>query len=181
MRHRTIHFLKIDVEGAEAEVVEGLNLDRVRPWIHRYRSDGTFIRPVSSPPRKWEHLIIDRGYGLAYFDGLNCFYVADEVAALKEQLAVPPNVFDDFVRFPEWAIRQEAAKLEQEIAGLRGHAGGLEAALQAEQAQTANLRNALRVAQEQTSKLRSSLQAEQAQNANLAGTTGSPAGTHSPA
>ena len=54
-----------------------------------------------SPREKWEHLITGRGYGFAYFDGLNCFYVADEVAALKERLAVPPNVFDDFMRFPE--------------------------------------------------------------------------------
>ena len=32
-RLQTIHFLKIDVEGAEAEVLEGLNLERIRPWI----------------------------------------------------------------------------------------------------------------------------------------------------
>jgi hypothetical protein len=37
----TIHFLKIDVEGAEHEVLEGLNLDRARPWIMGGRSHGT--------------------------------------------------------------------------------------------------------------------------------------------
>jgi hypothetical protein len=33
-----------------------------------------------------------------YFDGLNCFYVADEVSKLKERLPVPSNVFDQFLR-----------------------------------------------------------------------------------
>ena len=118
-RHATIHFLKIDVEGTEAEVLEGLNLEQVRPWIIVSRGDranfrhrGT-VQVHRSDRENWEHLIIDCRYGFAYFDGLNCFYVADEVAALKERLAVPPNVFDDFVRFPEWAIRQQAAELEQ--------------------------------------------------------------------
>ncbi|MGA8660664.1 MAG: FkbM family methyltransferase, partial [Chthoniobacterales bacterium] len=149
----TIHFLKIDVEGAEAEVVESLNLDQVRPWIIVIEATEPFS--TVSTRNQWEHLITDRGYGFAYFDGLNCFYVFNEMAGLKGQLAVPPNVFDDFVRFPDWSIRQEVAKLEQEMAGLRGHSAGLERALQAEQAQAANLRNAL--------------QAEQAQNANLQG------------
>ena len=28
-----VHFLKVDVEGAEAEVIEGFSLAKVRPWI----------------------------------------------------------------------------------------------------------------------------------------------------
>ena len=161
----TIHFLKIDVEGAEAEVVESLNLDQVRPWIIVIEATEPFS--TVSTRNQWEHLITDRGYGFAYFDGLNCFYVVDEMAGLKGQLAVPPNVFDDFVRFPDWSIRQEVAKLEQEMAGLRGHSAGLERALQAEQAQTANLRNALEAEQAQAVNLRNALEAEQAQTANL--------------
>ena len=148
----TIHFLKIDVEGAEAEVVESLNLDQVRPWIIVIEATEPFS--TVSTRNQWEHLITDRGYGFAYFDGLNCFYVVNEMAGLKGQLAVPPNVFDDFVRFPDWSIRQEVAKLEQEMAGLRGHSAGLERALQAEQAQAANLRNALEAEQAQTANLR---------------------------
>ena len=96
------------------------------------------------------------------------------------------------MRFPEWAIRQEAAKLQREIGGLRGHVGDLEAALQAEQAQSVNLRKALQAEQAQTANLRSSLQLAQAQMSNLssqletergaklksADATGSSVGTH---
>ena len=125
-----IHFLKIDVEGTEAEVLEGLNLERFRPWVIVIEATApNFVTEVLSSSRStgnWEHLIIDHGYGFAYFDGLNCFYVADEVAALKERMAMPPNVFDDFVRFPDWAIRQQAVKQDQELIRL-------EAAWKAEQ------------------------------------------------
>jgi FkbM family methyltransferase len=161
----TIHFLKIDVEGAEAEVVEGLDLDRFRPWI--IVIEATEPNSTVSTRDDWEHLIIGHGYGLAYFDGLNCFYVADEIAGLKEGLAVPPNVFDDFVRWSEWFHAEKAATLDHELSSLQGHALGLTAALQAEQAQSAYLRNTLQAEQMQAANLRNALQAEQMQAANL--------------
>ena len=105
-------------KALKREVLEGLNLERIRPWI--IVIEATEPSSTASTRDEWEHLITDRGYGFAYFDGLNCFYVADEVAALKERLAVPPNVFDDFVRFPEWAIRQEAGAAASSVAGRAG-------------------------------------------------------------
>jgi len=47
---------------------------------------------------KWEHLVTDHKYSIAYFDGLTAFYVADEASKLKELLPVPPNIFDQFLR-----------------------------------------------------------------------------------
>src|SRR4029077_9685302 len=69
-----VHFLKIDVEGAEGEVLEGLDLDRLRPWIIVAEATEPFSTKTTRD--KWEHLVTSRGYGFAYFDGLNCFYVA---------------------------------------------------------------------------------------------------------
>jgi FkbM family methyltransferase len=89
----TIHFLKIDVEGAELEVLQGLDLSRARPWIILIEATEPFS--TVSTREHWEHLVTPQGYQFAYFDGLNCFYVADEVSQLKAKLAVPPNVFDD--------------------------------------------------------------------------------------
>jgi FkbM family methyltransferase len=166
------HFLKIDVEGAEAEVVEGLDLERFRPWIIVIEA----TEPVSrvSTREKWEHGIASHRYSFAYFDGLNCFYVADEMPELKARLGVPPNVFDEFVCFGEWSSSQKAVTLEGELAGSREQEKALEAetanlrsALQAEQAQSAHLRSALQAKQAQTAHLRSALQAEQAQTAHL--------------
>jgi len=109
-----IHFLKIDAEGTEASVLEGLNLDRLRPWI--IVVDATEANSPAGSRKNWEHLITDYGYRFTYFDDLKCFYVADEVSELKQRLAVAPNVFDNFVRWTEWSITSTIARLEQEVA-----------------------------------------------------------------
>ena len=112
-----IHFLKIDVEGAEGEALEGLDLDRIRPWI--IVVEATEPNSTMTSHDKWERLLTDRRYCFAYFDGLNRFYVANEVSELKDRLAVPPNFFDDFVRASEWAYREKAATFERELVGVR--------------------------------------------------------------
>jgi FkbM family methyltransferase len=150
-----IHFLKIEVEGAEVEGLEGLDLERIRPWI--IVTEATEPFSTVSTRDKWEHLITDHKYSFAYFDGLNCFYVAHEVSKLKERLAVPPNVFDEFVRFREWSNGQRVATLEQEMVGLRGKSDRLERALQTEQTQSANLRSALQNEQAQVANLQAEL------------------------
>jgi hypothetical protein len=59
----------------------------------------------------------DCGYNFAFFDGLNCLHVADKTQGLKEQSSVPPNMFDEFVPWPEWSKAQKVAGLEQELVG----------------------------------------------------------------
>ena len=164
----TIHFLKIDVEGAEVEVLKGLDLNAVRPWVMIV--EATAPNSQISTSEEWENLIVGCGYDFAYFDGLNCFYVAKECANLKERLSVPPNFFDDFTRFAEWAARQHAADLEREAADLRAQAAQtshLRTALRIAQEQTVSVRNALHVAQEQSASLRRALDDKLANNANL--------------
>src|SRR5262245_52763945 len=106
----TIHFLKIDVEGAESEVLEGLDLHAFRPWI--IVVEATAPSSQVSTRHSWENLVTERNYSFAYFDGLNCFYVADEMASLRARLAIPPNVFDEFVCWSEWSTQRRAAALE---------------------------------------------------------------------
>jgi FkbM family methyltransferase len=113
----TIHFLKIDVEGAEGEVIESLDLDRIRPWI--IVVEATEPNSTVLTREKWEHLVTDRGYCFAYFDGINCFYIAKEMEELKERLAVPANFLDNFVRASEWAQSQRAAALQEQIIDIR--------------------------------------------------------------
>ena len=90
-----IHFLKVDVEGAEADVLRGMDFSRFRPWI--VVAEAT--EPLSSArvDEAYEELMLSHGYQRAYFDGLNVFYVADEHADLIGALATPPSVFDDYV------------------------------------------------------------------------------------
>lgn len=90
-----IHFLKIDVEGAEGIVLQGLNLERWRPWVIVLES----TTDASNLP----------GYDFVYFDGLNGFFVSQEQTHLAEKLRTPPNVFDNFI-----SVRLHNALLELE-------------------------------------------------------------------
>jgi FkbM family methyltransferase len=71
-----IDFLKIDVEGAEADVIAGADWDRLRPGIVLVEA----IAPLSGEPtwHHWETSLLAKGYRFALFDTLNRFYVAEE-------------------------------------------------------------------------------------------------------
>ena len=90
-----IHFLKIDVEGAEKSVLQGLDLKKIRPWICVVES--TLPNLPTEDYENWEQILLAADYEFVYFDGLNRFYVANEHKKLKKALAIPPNVFDNFV------------------------------------------------------------------------------------
>ena len=125
-----IHFLKIDVEGAEADVLEGIDLDTIRPWI--ILVEATEPNSQRQTQFLWEHLLLGRGYEFAYFDGLNCFYVATEQAHLKERLAVPPNVFDDFVHTSQQQLQDDLAQQSRHAEELAQQANELEQACAAQ-------------------------------------------------
>ncbi|MFZ6816250.1 FkbM family methyltransferase [Undibacterium sp. Rencai35W] len=90
-----IHFLKIDVEGFEGEVLRGADLRKWRPWI--LVVEATMPNSRVTNHETWEHLIIAHDYHFAYFDGLNRYYVAIEHIELRDILSVQANVFDDFI------------------------------------------------------------------------------------
>lgn len=104
---REVHFLKIDVEGAERAVLQGLDLTRFRPWV--ILLEATRPRSTESTHQEWEHLLLSRGYQFVWFDGLNRFYVADERQSLRHLLAQPPSVHDNCMRFTERFLRDDVA------------------------------------------------------------------------
>lgn len=90
-----IHFLKVDCEGAEADVINAFDLGRFRPWIILVESTVPLSREQNH--QAWEPHILASGYSFVYFDGVNRFYVAAEHAALRAHFDTPPNIFDDFL------------------------------------------------------------------------------------
>ncbi len=112
-RDRDIHFLKIDVEGAEHDVLQSTSLQSIRPWI--IVVEATAPRSPITNYHLWELLLTTRGYQFAYFDGLNRFYVADEHRELMAALQVPPNTFDGFMRRGEWQARSDNHHLRQQL------------------------------------------------------------------
>ncbi|TMH85091.1 MAG: FkbM family methyltransferase [Betaproteobacteria bacterium] len=95
---REIHFMKVDVEGHEAVVLRSGNWHRFRPWIVVVESVTATREPVW---RTFEPLLLDSGYLHAWYDGLNRFYVRRESDALLKHFALPPNLFDGVVKFPD--------------------------------------------------------------------------------
>jgi FkbM family methyltransferase len=109
---KEVHFLKVDVEGAEAEVLRGIDLAEVRPWI--ILVEATEPNSQATTHDKWEPLLTTRGYEFVYFDGLNRYYVAEEHALLNSAFSTPPNYFDAYIPYSEWSARQRATQLENE-------------------------------------------------------------------
>ncbi len=97
----TVDFLKIDVEGHEKDVLEGLDLSTRRPRI--IMVEATVPRSRKPDFESWEPLLLGRGYLFANFDGLNRYYVRDEEQELVETLAPPLCVFDRYIPFRQVA------------------------------------------------------------------------------
>jgi FkbM family methyltransferase len=90
-----IHFLKIDVEGFEGEVLRGMDFTRWRPWV--LVIEATLPGSRETNHETWEPLVLTQGYRFAWFDGLNRYYVADEHPELMDAFGIQPNVFDAFI------------------------------------------------------------------------------------
>jgi FkbM family methyltransferase len=136
-----VHFLKIDVEGAEASVLHGISLDRIRPWIILVEA----TEPNTQVPTHegWEPLLTAREYEFIYADGLNRFYLAREHQQLRSSFALPPNYFDDFITYREHTGREYATGLESKLETLHAQATGLREELARTQAQGGNVQDAL--------------------------------------
>lgn len=120
-----IHFMVVDTEGTEADVLAGLDLTRWRPWILVVEA----TRPRTSIPSHevWEPALLEAGYEFCLFDGLSRFYVAAEHAdRLRDRLKAPANSFDAFTP-RHWhqqeqelgAVRDELRRTREELEAAR--------------------------------------------------------------
>ncbi len=109
-----LHLVSIDVEGMEAEVLSGLDLLRHRPWLMVIEAvlSGT---PTPSH-HAWEPALLEKGYHMAYFDGVNRYYLAWEQRSLLGRLMVPPNVWDQYERASEREMQARIKALEARLA-----------------------------------------------------------------
>lgn len=139
-----IHFMKIDVEGAEQAALEGLDLKRYRPWIMLIEA----TEPNTQIPshQSWEPILLSHGYDFVYFDGLNRFYIAHEHAELKSHFILPPNYWDGFISYHTSWAHGEIERLKQAITHLEAQ----NAHLQAEATLPAQLRKLIKIRRQKT-------------------------------
>lgn len=119
-----IHFLKIDVEGHEREVIEGGNWEQWRPVV--LVIEATVPHTQIPSHEQWEKLVLGADYVFAASDGLNRFYVRAEDRELAEVLSPPVNYLDDYEPF---RYTRPIADLSNALGRARAENGELEARL----------------------------------------------------
>lgn len=113
-RLQDIHFLKIDVEGAEAQVIRSGDWNKYRPWIVLVES--TRPNTNKSEHESWEPILLGSGYQFVWFDGVNRYYLAHEHQDLAKAFQIPVNVLDDYVTYREVALTESRCQLILDMA-----------------------------------------------------------------
>lgn len=103
-----IDFLKIDVEGAEADVLAGNDWRRFRPKVVVAEA----IEPGSGAPAfaAWEPILLDAGYAFVLDDTLNRFYVAAEAKDVMDRFPRARAPWDSATHMYEIGRAPESAK-----------------------------------------------------------------------
>jgi FkbM family methyltransferase len=107
-------FLSIDVESHEAAVIRGIPLESWRPRVLVVES----TLPLSTTPsyHDWEPILLAQGYLFAAFNGLNRFYLREDLRDRMDRFATPVNVLDCFVPYEFVTQAEHAAELERRLA-----------------------------------------------------------------
>jgi len=108
-----VHFLKIDVEGKETEVLRGSEWTCYRPWV--VVVEATLPSSQEESHDEWENTLLSSEYVFAYADGLNRFYVASEHSELLSAFKYPPNVFDRFLLRAHQQAEEQARQADERI------------------------------------------------------------------
>jgi FkbM family methyltransferase len=120
---RTIHFLKIDVEGAERQVLASSDWTAFRPIVVIAEA----VEPLStvSTHEQWEHILAGAGYRFAAFDGINRFYVERQHEHLIPALAYPVSALDAFVPASVADLQAKLRQADREILARAGETDDL--------------------------------------------------------
>ena len=89
-----VHWLKIDVEGMEADVIASWGDHPARPAVLVIEATAPMTRTKTHSA--WRQMVLDRGYSDVVFDGLSRFFVHKDHKHLRDAIAECPNVFDGF-------------------------------------------------------------------------------------
>ena len=112
-----IDFLKIDVEGAETEVIESNNWSFFRPKV--LIIEATIPNSQVSSFESWDKILVQAKYIFVYFDGLNRYYLRDDLLFHKNVFSYPPCVFDEVLKYSEFQKQVQLTDLQTQHQDLR--------------------------------------------------------------
>jgi FkbM family methyltransferase len=92
-----LDFLKVDVEGAEHDVLRGGDWRGYRPKVLVVEALAPFTLAPAWPA--WEPFLASHGYRYVWFDSLNRYYLAEEAGDLAPCFEDAPSAFPDAVQF----------------------------------------------------------------------------------
>lgn len=101
-----VQFLKVDVEGLEADVLASADFGTFRPWVCVI--EATAPNSSRQVHDTWEPDLLAAGYRFCLFDGLSRFYVSQEKADdLAEALSYPACALDQYETQRMVGLRKE--------------------------------------------------------------------------
>src|SRR5919201_2764241 len=90
-------FLKVDVEGAEQEVLLNGDWQSFRPKVVVVEALAPYTLAPAWPA--WEPFLAKHGYRYVWFDSLNRYYLAEEASELAPCFETAPTSFADAFQF----------------------------------------------------------------------------------
>ncbi len=100
-KKETIHFLKIDVEGWEKNVLEGMDFNEYHPLIVVMES----TIPDTNVPSwdEWEDILIKANYEFVGMEAQNRYYVSSEQVKIKERFSGKDELLSKYriLMYPE--------------------------------------------------------------------------------
>ncbi|MGN6469042.1 MAG: FkbM family methyltransferase [Rhizobiaceae bacterium] len=90
-------FLKVDVEGAEQEVLLNGDWQSFRPKVVVVEALAPYTLAPAWPA--WEPFLAKHGYRYVWFDTLNRYYLAEEASELAPCFETAPAAFDEVFQF----------------------------------------------------------------------------------
>jgi FkbM family methyltransferase len=107
-----IHWLKIDAEGMEEDVIKSWGNNQARPWVVVVEST---LPSTDIEVSYGLSELAERGYTHVYFDALNKFYVHENHSELLSSFKCGPNLFDDFISADHKKIRDQGEILDRDL------------------------------------------------------------------
>lgn len=110
--------LFIDVEGHEQQVLQGIPLQNWRPRVIVVES----TLPLTTVPshETWESILLRHHYLFAAFNGINRFYLRDDLHPHLHLLQVPVSVLDHYQTHEAAVLKEQVGNLTRQLRDLEG-------------------------------------------------------------